>query len=57
LRVALPTTYGVRRIVPLLPAFLDRHPRLKIDLMMSDRYENLIAEGAELALRVGQQPD
>jgi DNA-binding transcriptional LysR family regulator len=57
LRVALPTTYGARRIAPLLPAFLDQHPRLKIDLMMSDRYENLIAEGAELALRVGQQPD
>ena len=57
LRVALPTTYGARRIAPLLPAFLDRHPQLKIDLMMSDRYENLIAEGAELALRVGEQPD
>jgi DNA-binding transcriptional LysR family regulator len=57
LRVALPTTYGARRIVPLLPAFVDRHPRLKIELMMSDRYENLIAEGAELALRVGEQPD
>ena len=56
LRVALPTTYGARRIA-LLPAFLDRHPRLKIDLMMSDRYENLIAEGVELAIRVGQQPD
>jgi DNA-binding transcriptional LysR family regulator len=57
LLVALPTTYGARRIAPLLPAFLDRHPHLKIDLMMSDRYENLIAEGAELALRVGEQPD
>src|SRR5580700_2283311 len=57
LRVALPTTYGARRIAPLLPAFLDRHPRLKVDLIMSDRYENLIAEGAELALRVGEQPD
>jgi len=57
LRVALPTTYGARRIAPLLPTFLDRHPHLKIDLMMSDRYENLIAEGAELALRVGEQPD
>ena len=57
LRIALPTTYGARRIAPLVPAFLDRHPQLKIDLMMSDRYENLIAEGAELALRVGQQPD
>ncbi len=57
LRVALPPTYGVRRIVPLLPAFLDRRPLLKLNLMMSDRYENLIAEGADLALRIGDQPD
>ena len=40
LRVALPATYGARRIAPLLPAFLERRPLLKIDLMMSDRYEN-----------------
>ncbi|HEY1781837.1 MAG TPA: LysR family transcriptional regulator [Roseiarcus sp.] len=57
LRVALPPEYAVRRIVPLLPAFFDRHPLLKIDLMMSDRYENLIAEGADLALRIGDLPD
>jgi DNA-binding transcriptional LysR family regulator len=57
LRVALPATYGVRQIVPLLPAFLERHPLLKIDLMMSDRYENLVAEGADMALRLGNQPD
>ena len=55
LRIALPTTYGARRIAPLLPAFLDQHARLKIDLIMADRYENLIAEGAELALRVGER--
>ena len=48
LRLALPPEYGVRRIVPLLPAFFARHPLLKIDLMMSDRYENLIAEGPTL---------
>ena len=57
LRVALPPGYGAWRIVPLLPAFFARHPLLKIDLMMSDRYENLIAEGADLALRLGDQPD
>ena len=57
LRVALPPEYGVRRIVPLLPAFFARHPLLKIELMMSDRYENLIAEGADLALRIGDLPD
>jgi DNA-binding transcriptional LysR family regulator len=57
LRVALPTTYGVRQVVPLLPAFLENHPLLKVELLMSDRYENLIAEGADLALRIGEQPD
>lgn len=57
LRVALPPGYGVKRIVPLLPGFFTRHPQLKIDLMMSDRYENLIAEGADLALRIGELPD
>jgi DNA-binding transcriptional LysR family regulator len=57
LRVALPPEYGVRRIVPLLPAFFAQHSLLKIDLMMSDRYENLIAEGADLALRIGDLPD
>lgn len=57
LRVALPPGYGAWRIVPILPAFIDRHPLLKIDLMMSDRYENLIAEGADVAIRIGDQPD
>jgi len=57
LRVALPPGYGAWRIVPLLPAFVERHPLLKIDLMMSDRYENLIAEGADIAIRIGEQPD
>jgi len=57
LRVALPAAYGVKQIVPLLPAFLERHPRLKIDLLMSDRFENLIAEGADMAIRLGNQPD
>jgi DNA-binding transcriptional LysR family regulator len=57
LRVALPPGYGAWRIVPVLPAFIDRHPLLKVDLMMSDRYENLIAEGADVAIRIGDQPD
>jgi DNA-binding transcriptional LysR family regulator len=57
LRVALPPGYGAWRIAPLLPAFVSAHPLLKIDLVMSDRYENLIAEGADLALRIGELPD
>jgi DNA-binding transcriptional LysR family regulator len=57
LRVALPTAFGVRQIVPRLPSFVTLHPGLKIELMMSDRFEDLVAEGADLALRLGNQPD
>lgn len=57
LRIAMPATFGMRQIVPLLPSFLERHPLLKIDLMMSDRYENLVAAGADIAIRFGEQPD
>lgn len=57
LRVALPPGYGAWRVAPLLPVFVAQNPLLKIDLMMSDRYENLIAEGADLALRIGELPD
>ncbi len=57
LRLAMPATYGTRQIVPVLPGFLEQHPDLRIDLLMSDRFENLIAEGADIALRLGNLPD
>lgn len=57
LRVSLPTAFGVRAIIPRLPGFLALHSALRIELMMSDRYENLVAEGADIALRLGSQPD
>ena len=57
LRVSLPTAFGARMIVPLLPGFLALQPGLRVDLMMSDRFDNLVAEGADMALRLGNQPD
>jgi DNA-binding transcriptional LysR family regulator len=43
--------------IPRLPAFLDQHPRLKIELRISDRTDDLVAEGADLALRLGPLAD
>ena len=57
LRVSLPTAFGVRMIVPLLPGFLAAQPELRVELMMSDRFDDLVAEGADMALRLGDQPD
>jgi DNA-binding transcriptional LysR family regulator len=57
LRIALPVTYGVREVIPRLPLFMEAHPDLKIELMMADRLEDLVAEGVDLAIRIGRLAD
>ncbi len=57
LRVALPTSFGSREVVPLLPGFAARHPALAIELAMSDARIDLVAEGIDIALRLGALDD
>jgi DNA-binding transcriptional LysR family regulator len=47
LRVALSGAFGIREVIPRLPGFAEQHPKLGIELLMSDRTEDLIAEGAD----------
>jgi DNA-binding transcriptional LysR family regulator len=53
LRVVMSGAFATREVIPRLPAFLDQHPRLKIELRISDRTDDLVAEGVDLALRMG----
>lgn len=57
LRIAMSVAFGTREAIPLLPAFLRRHPKLRVDLLMSDRTEDLVAEGVDMALRLGRLTD
>lgn len=57
LRIAMSTSFGVREIIPRLPQFAARHPDLGIDLVVSDARQDLIAEGVNVALRLGPLPD
>lgn len=57
LRVALPGTFGRMRIAPQLPAFLARHPGLRLEASFSNRFVDLIAEGFDVAVRLGVAPD
>ena len=57
LRVAMSGAFGTREVVPHLPAFLAQHPKLRLDLFMSDRTDDLVAEGVDMALRLGQLSD
>ncbi|MEW9572270.1 LysR substrate-binding domain-containing protein [Rhodanobacter sp. Si-c] len=57
LRVALPVVFGMREVIPRLPGFLARHPLLRVELRVSDAYQDLIAEGVDVAIRLGKLAD
>jgi DNA-binding transcriptional LysR family regulator len=57
LRVALSSSFGVREIIPLMPAFLARHPALHVNLLMSDQRQDTLKEGVDVALRLGELAD
>ena len=57
LRVAMPGSFGVREIIPLMPAFLARHPALNVTLLMNDQRQDTLKDGIDLALRLGELAD
>lgn len=50
---SVPAELGRRHIVPALPELLRRHPELKVELELSDRRVDLVGEGLDLAVRMG----
>jgi DNA-binding transcriptional LysR family regulator len=57
LRISAATTFARLLIVPRLPEFLKRHPDLEIDIVLDDRVIDLVSEGIDVALRMGQLSD
>jgi DNA-binding transcriptional LysR family regulator len=57
LRVGLDSSLGNRGVIPCLPAFMKQHPALKIDLLMNDQRQDLVAQGVDIALRFGVLQD
>ncbi|ODN65874.1 LysR family transcriptional regulator [Methylobrevis pamukkalensis] len=57
LRVSAATTFARLLVVPRLPEFLARHPGLEIDIVLDDRVIDLVSEGIDVSLRMGQLAD
>jgi DNA-binding transcriptional LysR family regulator len=56
-RLGCPVAFGRLHIAPRLRRLLDRYPELSVELMMSDGFANLVEQGIDIAIRVGNLPD
>jgi DNA-binding transcriptional LysR family regulator len=57
LKVTAPFPVGVHLLAPALPRFRARHQKLSIDLRLGDRFVDVIEEGIDVAIRVGDLTD
>jgi DNA-binding transcriptional LysR family regulator len=57
LRVDLPIAYGRRIVLPLLADLAGRHPALQLDVRLHDGYADLVRDGLDLAVRIGELRD
>ncbi|MCW6512513.1 LysR family transcriptional regulator [Lichenifustis flavocetrariae] len=54
LRVCSSVTFARLHVVPRIGAFMEAHPNLRLDLVMDDRYVDLLEENIDVALRAGE---
>jgi len=57
IRISVPTTYGHYRLLPLLPAFREAYPLVKVNLHVSNRNIDFLEENFDVAIRFRNQPD
>lgn len=55
--VTAPTLFGQYYVMPILLDYLDRHPRVKAEALFVDRVTNIVDEGIDVAVRIGNLPD
>jgi DNA-binding transcriptional LysR family regulator len=57
LKVSVPVSFGILHLAPLWSEFLERNPRVTLDVQLADRIIDLVDEGVDLAIRIARLPD
>jgi DNA-binding transcriptional LysR family regulator len=53
LRISAPVTFGILHLAPLWGVFKEQHPKVSLDITLSDRVVDLLEDGYDLAIRIG----
>jgi DNA-binding transcriptional LysR family regulator len=54
LKLTAPLSFGQRKILPILDAFLSMWPELQANISFTDRFVDVIEEGFDIAIRIGE---
>ena len=57
LRIDLPASLARMMVIPALPSFYALHPNIELDISTGDRFVNLVQEGVDCVLRIGELAD
>ncbi|MGH8784007.1 MAG: LysR family transcriptional regulator [Cupriavidus necator] len=57
LRVAAPMTFGAMHLGGVVARYMEAHPHVNVEVLLNDRYVDLLDIGADLAIRIGRLPD
>jgi len=54
LKVTAPVSFGLLQLAPKWPGFMAKHPQVRLEVMLADRFVDLVEEGVDLAVRIAR---
>jgi len=57
LRIAAPMSYGLTTLIKKIPEFMNKHPKLTVELHLEDKISEIIGEGFDIAIRIAELKD
>ncbi|MCG7506708.1 LysR family transcriptional regulator [Mesorhizobium retamae] len=57
LKIGGPELLGPRYLIPIVARFMETHPKVEVEFSLSNRFVDLVQEGLDLAIRIGELPD